>query len=226
MIDREHKLRIKKFLEGEDETFCTVLVSALLRMYGPEVLNWDGATIQLQLKDDLGVEMTRRVYDQIMGLLAILNTDAVYKDANVFDVAVSALGRQGLVFDNKPPSVQDVAWAIAEISINDPNPVTRDPKAPWGTQIQRYIRAVLDDEGMNIAPAILSFVPDKTPGKNTNDPASDYAGEWGVRQAEADEIDEMVEARFRALLQHLESIGVKVEGSLEDNEALATNGNA
>jgi hypothetical protein len=225
MIDRDEKVWIIKFLTGEQETFCTVLVAILLRMYGPEVLNWDGATIQLQVKDDLHVEMPRRVYDQIMGLLSVLNTDAVYKDADVFDVAVAALSRQGLVFDNRSPTVQDVAWAVAEISMNDPDPVTRDPEQPWGQQIQRYARAVLDDEGMDIAPSVLSFVPDKTPTVSSGEDAADYTGTWGVRQAQADEIDQAIEDRFRVLLQHLQLVGVTVEGDLNNREAVATDGN-
>jgi len=221
MIDSRHKRQMQRFLKGEDETLSTVLLSIVLKLYGAEALNWDGLTIQLQLKDDLEVELPRRIYDQIMGLLSILNTDAVYKDANVFDIAVSSLNRQGLVFDNSSPSVSDVAWAVAEIQLNDPDPVTRDPKAPWGTQIQRYIRSVLDEEGIKIPPSVLDFVPSRTPAQAPGDEAADYADTWGVAQAGADEVDQVVEDRFRQLLAHLQAVGIEVSGDSADQEAVA-----
>ena len=219
-VARDEKQNIRRFLSGEEETFATVLLSGLLRMYGPELLNWDGITIQMQVKDDLNIDMPRRIYDQLMGLLSVLNTDAVYKEANVFDLAVSALNRQGLVFDNSSPAAKDVAWAVAEISLNDPNPVTRDPKLPWGKQVQRYVRAILDDEGLTIPPQILSFADSRTPTLAAGDEPQDYAETWGVAQSRADEVDQVVENRFRILLQQLESIGVTVDGSLNDQEAL------
>jgi len=221
MIGSLHKRQMQRFLKGEDETLSTVLLSIVLKLYGAEALNWDGLTIQLQLKDDLEVELPRRIYDQIMGLLSILNTDAVYKDANVFDIAVSSLNRQGLVFDNSSPSVSDVAWAVAEIQLNDPDPVTRDPKSPWGTQIQRYIRSVLDEEGIKIPPSVLDFVPSRTPTQAPGDEATDYADTWGAAQAGADEVDQVVEDRFRQLLAHLQAVGIEVSGDSADQEAVA-----
>lgn len=222
MITREEKRQLQRFLSGEEETFSTVLLSGLIRLYGPEVINWEGDTIQLQVKEDLELEMPRRIYDQLMGLLSVLNTDAIYKDANVFDVAVASLNRQGLVFDNRSPTVKDIAWTVAEIGLNDPEPVTRDPRQPWGRQIQKYIQAVMEDEGMKIAPAILAFVPIITPNHNTNESPAEYAGTWGIDQAEADEIDQEIEDRFRVLLQHLQSLGITVTGDEESKDALAT----
>jgi hypothetical protein len=204
------KAAATQYFNGDVPTFATVLVSALLKMYGAEALNWDGATIQLEIKDDLDVEMPRRVYDQMMGLITAMTTDSVYKDARVFDSIVSALNRQGIVPDNIPPTVEDVAWTVAELGMSDPEPVSRTPGKIWGSKIQAYVRAVLDDEGFTIAPDILSFAHTRTPAAQGMDDASVYAGTWGSAQARADEIDTEVQTKAVELLKHLDTLGINV----------------
>jgi len=203
------------FLTGEIPTFATVLVSILLKLYGVQALNWDGASIQLEIKDDLGVEMPRRVYDQLMGLLTAITTDSVYSNPAVFDSIVSALNRQGVVPDNIPPTVEDVAWTVAEIGMNDPEPVSRNKENPWGFKVAAYVRAVLDDEGLTIPPAVLSFAHTKTPAAQRMDDPEMYAGTWGSAQARADEVDADIETKAVELIKQLQSLGIEITGEPE-----------
>ncbi len=195
---------------GKREAFATTLLASLVQAYGIEVLEWDGLTIQLQVKDDLGIEIPRKIYDKLMGLITAMTTDSVYKDVPVFDEIVSALAGQGIGVEQDVPSVEDVAWAVAEIQLNDPEPVTRDPENPWSRNIGKYVRVVLDNEGFRIAPQILSFAPNRHLPKEGMDDPSYYAGAWGAQQEKADEIDRWVENTLILLIQQLTSMGIEM----------------
>jgi len=215
ILERHLKVDLAPFLSGERETFATVLLAGLMKAYGLEVIDWDGVTTQLQVKEDFGVEMPRRVYDQLMALQNVLTTDAVYKQVPVFDETISALNRQGVGLEQGVPSVDDTAWAVAEIRLNDPDPTTRSPEQPWGRDIQKYVRVVLDDEGFTRAPKILDFAADRLPGKEGTDDAAMYAATWGVQQSKADEIDQWVESQAEKLIAHLMELGIDFTASPE-----------
>lgn len=210
MILLTYKKRAKPYLSGETPTFATVLLSILLKAYGTEALEWDGATIQMQVKEDFEVEMPRRVYDQLMALISALTTDTVYAEVDVFDETVNALCRRGIgAFRGVPPAL-DVAWAVTEIEMADPEPIGRDPKKRWNNNILRYIRVVLDDEGLSIAPKTLGMVKDKPASTHeTSDPAI-FAASWHSKQRAADEIDRQVEDIASKLIKQLADVGVAV----------------
>jgi hypothetical protein len=209
MILATYKRRAAPYLTGEKPTFGTVLVSLLLRSYGTEALNWEGETIQMQIKQDYDVEMPRRVYDQLMGMITALTTDLVYTDVEVFDEVCNALCRRGVgSYRDIPPAI-DVAWAVTEIEMADPAPVSR-LQDRWADPIKRYIRVVLNDEGISFAPQTLSFVKDIPPNtKETSDPAL-FAASWMSKQESSNEIDNRVEEITQVMLGQLRDIGIQV----------------
>lgn len=209
-IPSELKAIGKQFFSGEREAFATTLLSILVKAYGIGCLNWDGITIQMQVKDDFDTDISRKVYDQLMGLISVLTTDSVYKDVEVFDEIVSALVGHGIGVEQNIPSVDDVAWVVAEIGLNDPDPVTRNPEDPWKSDIKKYIRVVLDNEGMKTAPKILNFVPSVHMEKEGMDDPSYYAGIWKSQQARADEVDTWVSGQLSKLVDQLGEIGINV----------------
>lgn len=208
MILGTFKRRAVPFLNGERHTFATVLLSILMKAYGTSVLEWDGATIQMQVKDDFGVEMPRKIYDQLLALITALTTDQVYTDVEIFDEVCNALCRKGLGSYRKVPPALDVAWAVTEIEITDPEPVGRDPKNRWDDSIKRYIRVVLNDEGISFAPKTLDFVKSLPPDtRETEDPAI-FASSWLSKQEASDEIDKQVDDLTKTLIKHLKEAGL------------------
>jgi len=69
ILSRELKAAAQPYFSGDKESFATTLVAGLLRLYGVEALEWDPLTIQMEIKEDLGVDMPRRVYDKMMALV-------------------------------------------------------------------------------------------------------------------------------------------------------------
>lgn len=210
MLNPEFKDRATAILSGREEAFATTILGVLLKVYGQDLLNWDGQTIQLEVKDDFDLEMPRRVYDRLQALMMAMTSNQVFQDVPVFDEAVSALAGKGLGYEQDAPPVEDVAWAVTEILLNDPAPVGRPPNHPWAPDIRKYVRAVLDDEGMPIAPKTLDFAGGRqVPVEEEGDPQY-YAGVYGVQAERAAEIDTWVEERVGMLLNQLASVGIQV----------------
>jgi len=208
ILSRELKAAAQPYFSGDKESFATTLVAGLLRLYGVEALEWDPLTIQMEIKEDLGVDMPRRVYDKMMALVSALKTDVVYKDVAIFDETVNAMTGKGVGIDRDIPSVDDVAWVVTELRMNDPEPVTRSPEQPFSRDIQKYARVVLDDEGVDIAPEALDFAANRPVKQEGMDDPEFYEAAWGSAQAKADEIDKWVEGMAIQMIHQLMSLGI------------------
>jgi len=209
-IALDFKRTVIPWFSGERPTFATVLTSSLLKVYGPEALNWDSQTIQLQVKDDFNVEMPRRVFDQLMGQIAAITSTAVYNDVISFDAYASAVNRLSIRFDHDTPDPGDIAWAVAELAQVDPEPVG---VKSWSPDIIAYIRVVLDDAGVPIPPKVLKFVPPRAPHSNFSDSPDLYAASWASQEAQADEIDKHVDELTLLMLADLSKLGIKPYGN-------------
>lgn len=209
-LNREFKERARPLFAGEEPAYATTLLAALFMIYGLDVLEWDGLTIELEVKDDLGVEMPRRVYDKLMALIMALTTDTVYKDIPVFDEFVRSLNNHGAGSEQEVPPAVEVAWAVTELEMNDPEPVSREERDQrFSDNIRKYTRVVLDDAGLPIAPNALSFAADRAVGAEGQDDNQHYAGAWGSAQAAAEEIDVDVERQAIELVHQLMKLGVE-----------------
>ncbi len=207
MLTRQFKRAAEPYLSGKKPTFATILVSILLKAYGVEALEWENNTIELTIKEDFGVEMPRKVFDKLMSLLSVLNTDLAYREVSVFDHVTRGLCGEGSNIPHGVPPVLDIAWAVTEIEIADPAPIGIDPKRRWSDTIKAYIRVALDDEGMPIAPKALNFIKDK-PAPTTDSDELTVASSWQEKQSQADEVDRHVEELVNVMVAQLASIGI------------------
>ena len=211
MIPRELKEQLTAYLKGEREAFATTLLSGLLMVYGLDLLEWDGPTIEMEVREDFELQIPRRVYDRLMAAITAITTDSVYHDVGVFDQTVASLAGHGVGVEKEAPTAEQLAWTVAELQLLDPEPVGRQAENPWSRQIQKYVRVALDLEGLKFPPKILKFAG-KTPlAKDGADDPQMYAGAWGSGQAQADEIDQWLEGRVVLLLRQLMDLGVKFQ---------------
>jgi hypothetical protein len=200
------------FLSGETETFGTVLVGIILKAYGAAALNWDPLTLRVQIGEDFGAEVARVPYSKMMALINVMTTDTVYNSVPVFDTTVNSLaGSPGNQMDGVP-GADDVAWAVAEITMADPDaPKDRGRQTLWSPDIAGYVGMVLDHEGISGEPKVLAWARrrgQKVASDHTQDPDF-YNAAMGPSQAKATEIDEVVNSRVQELVQHLGMLGIK-----------------
>lgn len=211
IVQRQFKSDYRKFISGESPTFATVLLGGAIKLYGVECLNWDGVTLELELKRDFELDIPRVVYDQMQGLITALTTDTVYNDVPTFDQVVNALTRAGVADEQDAPTVEEVAWAVTEIMLNDPEPVGYEKKKiPFNEDIRKYCKVILDQEGIIVPPTSLKWVSSGKPTSEfTEDPAL-YEAAWANQAASGEAVDRFVQSCINKLVEDLQILGLRV----------------
>lgn len=198
----------RAFLDGSRPTYGAVLLIGLTRRYGLELLDWDGLTIELEVKRDFGVEMPRLVYDQLMGLISAITGDAVYREAEPFDQLVNALNRASVQHEQDAPTTSELAWTITELGLVDPEPHGR-PEQPFNHQVAAYCRTCMEEDGYQVAPKVLKFAQMRNRTIGADDPMM-FAGAFESHQRAAEEVDAEMKTKLAELLDHLEELGIEL----------------
>ena len=136
------------------ETFGSVLLTSFLDSFGVEGLDWDPATIALEIEDEFGVDLAQPVLDKLIVAMQILTTDRFFKSLPDFVSFCNILGGDTYRPDMwDPADAEEVAWGITEAMLISP-PEDNEPE-PFNAEICAYIGAVLDGEGIINPPDIL-----------------------------------------------------------------------
>jgi hypothetical protein len=136
------------------ETFASVLLTLFLDKFGVEALDWDPATITLEIEEEFDVELSQLSLDKLLVAIQILTTDKFFKSLPDFVTFCNVLGGdtyQPELWD--PADAEEVAWGITEALLI--SPPDDDDKEPFTDEVRAYIGAVLDSEGIINAPDIL-----------------------------------------------------------------------
>lgn len=136
------------------ETFASVLLTLFLDRFGMEALEWDPATIALEVEEEFDVAMSQMAMDKLMTAVQIVTTDKFFKNLPDFIQFCNVLDGDLYhpeTFD--PADAEEVSWGITEALLISP-PDQNDPE-PFTDEIRAYIGMVLDREGIINAPDIL-----------------------------------------------------------------------
>jgi hypothetical protein len=208
-VQREFRSAFADFLTDKTETFATVLVGGMLRLYGIECFSWDPVTIRLELKRDVGVEPSRLANAQIQALISALTTDMFYTDVPTFDQTVNALNRAPIAAQDDIPMVEEVAWACSEVLLNDPTP-SEHADVPFSRDIRKYCHVVLRDEGFTIAPTSLKWVDLPPVQSEFHDDPMMFEAAYKNQQLMADAVDQAMQSRIEMLVEHMRLLGLRV----------------
>lgn len=136
------------------ETFASVLLTLFLDKFGIEALDWDPATITLEIEEEFDVELSQLALDKLLVAIQILTTDKFFKSLPDFVTFCNVMGGDTYRPDMwDPADAEEVAWGITEALLISP-PDDDDPE-PFTDEVRGYIGAVLDSEGIINAPDIL-----------------------------------------------------------------------
>lgn len=199
-----------QFLSGAKETYATVLLACLLSSYGAECLDWDPMTIEAQVTEDFGVTMPHIVFDQLMGLIVAMTTDSAYTSVEAFDRTINALTRCGADSDDDMPSVEELAWTVFELTINDPDPYDTTSEWPFSPNIALYAGVILADAGIKRPPKTLEWakLPRWAPDDVSEEPGMFHAA-WDSQVSQSEDVDRHVQKQFQLLVQHLSELGLE-----------------
>lgn len=137
-----------------NETFASVLLTLFIDKFGTEALQWDPATIAMEIEEDFNVELSQQSMDKLMTAIQLLTTDRFFKSLPDFINFCNILS--GDTYNPEmwdPADAEEVAWGITEALLISP-PDDEDEE-PFSNEVRAYIGSVLDSEGIINPPDIL-----------------------------------------------------------------------
>jgi hypothetical protein len=113
----------------------------LLSQYGEEAYSWDPTTVFLELRDDFKAETSTSTMDRWAAIQTVMMSDAFFNRLDAFLGICNTLS-SGQPFFNvfDPVTVEEAAWAIAEVSLNR-------KLVPFSYAIKKYLKMILKQDG-------------------------------------------------------------------------------
>lgn len=200
------------------QTFGIVLLTAFLDRFGVEGLQWDPATIVLEVEEEFDVDLPQCAIDKLMSAINILTTDSFYNSLPDFITFCNILSGDTYrpdMFD--PADSAEIAWGITEgLLIAPPED---DADGPFSDEIRGYIGAVLDSEGIINAPDVLQIALRRS---NVSDAANQFSDDpdmfnaiYDTEAGKSSEINGILQQKAIMLveqLQALELVNGKTDG--------------
>ena len=196
------------------DSFATTLLVALIDRYGTDCIEWDPLTLKLQIKEDLGLEITDSINDRIQAACALLQSDLFFLDFAAFNNTCNSFSFTK-VSENYlyPADIDNCAWGCVEAKMllgEDYNPEAFSP------EIASYVGLLLEDEGIYKPPSMLAFaLYSETTGQRTQDA---FVGDeimfqlfWEEQQAKKDELEYATQERLLAVFNQLKSLKLKTK---------------
>jgi len=189
----------------DPEVPATVLLVGLLDEFGTEMFDWEPDTLNLEIRDKWKVEVPQVNRDKIWALITAITTDLFLSSFEGFTNICNSLAGSGASFQvYDPATVQEMAWAISEITLVAP--LEKDER--FNKEILIYMEERLKLEGFSKPPRILaSFVTDLDDETRVNESLSmdgiDFKAYWDSQVLKRLEVDEMVRTGLLAMLRML-----------------------
>lgn len=203
-------------------TPATALLVLLVDELGTEWFDWEPETLEHEIQAKWRVSMPASNRDKIWALVTMLTTNQFYRNLDCFVHTCNALNDRGSDFHNfDPPSVSDIAWAIAESTMIDP-PEPKDQSRQFSPEIVQLMTLTMDQEGFSRAPKILAHYASPTGDESKlqvvlDGDGIDYKAYWTDQERKRVEVDQYVASRLAATLDLM----VRLPLQHADQEALA-----
>lgn len=148
----------------QDPDVCTsVAWSAVKQMFGIQVRLWEPTVFHIEL-ERRHVEVTDGLMAKILAAQTIATgCEWAYDHSILFAFSLACDGIPITNEDVTQPTVEQLAWAMAEINVIVEKPCTED-EGPDPDEVDAAISVVLREEGFVVPPVELAFVKDVLTG--------------------------------------------------------------
>lgn len=148
-----HDITAARKLLQSPETLATVAHAIVRKQYGEPVYDWDIITVYMEAQADFKVDMDSVVADRIGAIQTIMTTDAFFKRLDAFLAISNTLAGGDPYFEMfDPATTEEMAWAIAEVSLNR-------EMLPFSYGIKQYLLQQLKADGYDSDyPDIFDYV--------------------------------------------------------------------
>lgn len=209
-MNQTRREELKQVFENRD-TYASTMLIVLADLYDDlDFLGWD----PMALRDDVGAKLGARIpqenMDKLMALILAMTSDLFYHDVDAFIHICNALAGEGSdfrMFD--PAEIDEVAWAVTEVLLNDPPEDKTAP--PFDDGVIEYIKQQATVEGFIRMPSVLQFVPPpEAAEQNLADVAAMgeemFGAAWDAGQDKAKEVEAEVSSRMEQLFQQIQQL--------------------
>jgi hypothetical protein len=123
------------------------------KQYGEPVYDWDIITVYLEAQTDFKVDMDSVISDRFGAIQTFMTTDAFFKRLDAFIAVCNTLSGGDPYFEIfDPATTEEMAWAIAEVSLNR-------EMLPFSYPIKQYVMQQLKADGYETdTPEIFDYV--------------------------------------------------------------------
>ena len=194
-------------------SFCSTVLAILVDRFGVEVVNWDPATLVMEVEATFDIRVDDLLSDKMNAACALLASDLYHRSLETF-TTINAVFNLRTV-SSKSFNVVDldeVAWGVTEAALLEGPGEFR--KAGFSHPIARYVGELLSMEGVLKAPPELWFAEfDSTELDQASLAlASDPVLAESVGRRAADTIADIhvgVAANLRALVEDLKEVDLE-----------------
>lgn len=206
---------------NDQDSFATTLLLLALDAFPPDtekgekrspLLDWTPTTIQMELNQHYGVQLTQLALDKIMAAIMIHTTDLFFRDPFYFIELCNVLSGDNFEPDEFDPADSiECAWGVTEGLLLNP-PDDEDPE-PFSDEVRAYIGFVLREEGFTSPPGILKIALDAdfSPQVATTfaDDPELFAGIYQAQQSKADEVETIMKNQLTELAEQLQRLSLQ-----------------
>lgn len=194
------------------DTFSVVLLTLFIDAFGTEALQWDPATIALEVEEEFHVELPQSSLDKLMVAIQILTTDRFYRRLPDFIAFCNVLDGEEYRPDMfEPADAEEVAWSITEAALI--NPPDDSEEATFSDEIRAYIGTVLDSEGILNPPDILRIALRAARVSPAVEDFSDdpmmFNAIYDLEAGKTEDINQTVVLRTKMLAAQLQALNLK-----------------
>jgi len=201
--------KLLKELWKSPKTFASVLLTVFLDAFGTEALEWEPATISMEIEEEFGVDLPQATLDKLIVAINILTSDRFYRSLPDFIIFCNVLSGDTYrpdMFD--PADSVEIAWGITEgLLIAPPD---EGEEEPFSAEIRAYIGAVLDAEGIINAPDILKIALRRANVSNAADEFSDdpdmFNAIYDVEAGKSENINAEIKERAIMMAEQLNAL--------------------
>lgn len=189
-----------------------MLLTLFLDRFGMEGLEWDPATIALEIEEEFNVKLSQGSLDKLIVCIQILTTDRFFKNLPDFISFCNVLGDDTYRPDMwDPADAEEIAWGITEALMIEP-PDDNDPD-PFTNEIRGYIGAVLDSEGIINPPDILRIaLRNNKVSKNITDFSDDpemFNAVYDLEAGKTEDINNTLRMKTKLLAEQMAALNLK-----------------
>ncbi len=189
-----------------------MLLTLFLDRFGMEGLEWDPATIALEIEEEFNVKLSQGSLDKLIVCIQILTTDRFFKNPPDFISFCNVLGDDTYRPDMwDPADAEEIAWGITEALMIEP-PDENDPE-PFTDEIRGYIGAVLDSEGIINPPDILRIaLRSNRVSKNITDFSDDpemFNAVYDLEAGKTEDINNTLRMKTKLLAEQMAALNLK-----------------